>query len=178
MLPVRGTEDNVLWLVTPVAGRRFGVSFWIFFFFFFLKKSTAFEGVAATSFIYAEKEGYFSSALPRAGRLTAPGPGEEVACWCLLTLGRYRPAGLLLLSFPCSSCSRVCFSLSRVLTLLFPFGSPALCLAEPSQPAAKEKPLGSWRSPLPRGHAWGERAGAKMQPRALWGSCTADSQQN
>lgn len=126
MLPVQGTEDNVLRLVTPVAGRRCSVSFWIFFF-FKKKKSSALEEVAATSFIYAQKEGYFSSSLPRAGRLTAPGLGEEVACWRLLALGRYRPAGLLLLSFPCSSCRRVCFSLSRVSLLYFSPLDPRRC---------------------------------------------------
>lgn len=56
---------------------------------------------------------------------------------------------------PLSSRSCVCFSLSHVLTLLFPSGSRALCLAEPSQAMAKEKPLGSWHSPLPRGHTGG-----------------------
>lgn len=91
----------------------------------------------------------------------------------------------LQLLYPCSSCGQVCVSLSCVLTLLFPSGSPALCLAEPSQPSAKEKPLGSWRSLLPRGHTRGKQAGAETQPGAVldggkthWRSCTARSQQN
>lgn len=77
-------------------------------------------------------------------------------------------AALQLLSFPCSSCGRVCFVLSCVLTLLFPSGSPALHLAEPSQPVAKGNPLGSWPSPLPWGHAVGSGLEPNRSPGLCW----------
>lgn len=146
---------------------------------FFKKKIICFRGSCCNQLHLCPKRGLFflffaqswQAYSPRAwgggSMLAFAGARQVPASWSaapLLPL-LFLQTGLFL-TLPC------------VLTLLFPFGSPALCLAEPSQPAAKEKPLGSWRSPLPRGHAWGEQAGAKMQPRALWGSCTAHSQQN
>lgn len=137
--------------------------------FFLRRKPTSLEGISATGFICAQKEGFFPSGLPTASRFTAPEPGEEVALFAgTRQISGSWSAALQVLSLPYSSCSCVCFSLSHVLTLLFPPGSQALFLAEPSQAVAKEKPLGSWHSPLPRGHSGGSGLELKHSLEPCW----------
>lgn len=152
-----------------VAGRGFCNSFWIFFFVFLKKKTNLFRGNLCNWFHLCPKRGFFPSGLPTASRFTAPEPGEEVALFAgTRQISGSWSAALQVLSLPYSSCSCVCFSLSHVLTLLFPPGSRALFLAEPSQAVAKEKPLGSWHSPLPRGHSGGSGLELKHSLEPCW----------
>lgn len=132
-------------------GNGIVINFGSFSSFLLRKKPTSLWGITATGFICAQV-GVFPPLVctqiysPRAWE------GGGCVCWHQADI-RQLVCGFAAPLPPLSSCSCVCFLLSHVLTLLSPPGSWALCLADLSRAMAKEKPLGSWHSPLPRGHA-------------------------